>query len=170
MVVVEDGTGKSDAISYAAVAQYKAYCDARGISYAGISDTVIEQSLVKSTDAMVQMYSLRWSGQRLSPEIQALDFPRSMCEIKGRTAAGYAVYVPINAVPNDVINACIILAIESQSAALIPNLEPSVIREKIDVIEVEYDTSALPYTQFRSVDLMLKPYLKDDSGQLRIVR
>ena len=169
-IILEDGTGKSDAVSYASAVQYKTYCDARGISYAGVTDTVIEQSLVKATDAMVQMYSLRWSGFRYLAATQALDFPRSWCEIKGRAVADIPVYVATTVVPNDVINACIILAIESQSASLIPNLDPAVVREKIDVIEVEYDTNALPYTQFRSVDLMLKPYRKDDSGQLRIVR
>lgn len=170
MIIVEDGSGKADAVSYATVAQYKAYCDARGISYSGVADAVIEQSLVKATDAMINMYSLRWNGYRLYPTVQALDFPRSYCEIKGRAVAGFAVYVPITSVPTDVINACIVLAIESQSTTLISNLEPAVTREKIDVIEVEYDINALPYTQYRAVDLMLQPYLSGGGGQLPIVR
>jgi len=168
-IVVEDGTGKADAVSYATVAQYKTYCDARGISYSGVTDAVIEQSLVKATDAMTQMYSSRWSGYRHNPTIQTLDFPRYLCEIKGR-AAMYPVYVETTVVPTDVIHACIVLAIESQSTTLIPNLEPAVIREKIDVIEVEYETNSLPYTQYRAVDLMLQPYLNGGGGQLPIVR
>lgn len=169
-LVVETGEGLANSNSYATVAQYKAYCDARGISYAGVSDTVIEQSLVKSTDAMTQMFTSRWNGFRYYSTTQSLDFPRSWCEILGRSRSGYPVYVDNNVVPNDVINACIMLAIESQSATLVPNLEPAVMREKIDVIEVEYDTTALPYTQYRSVELLLKPYLKDNAGQMRIDR
>lgn len=169
-ITVETGAGLSTANSYATVAQYKTYCDARGISYAGVSDTVIEQALVKATDAMLQMFTSRWSGFRVYPTIQSLDFPRRWCEIIGRSRSGYPVYADSNSVPVEVINACIMLAIESQSNALITNLEPAVVREKIDVIEVEYDTAALPYTQYRAVELLLKPFLKDDAGQLRIAR
>jgi len=169
-ISVEGGTGKSDAVSYATVAQYKSYCDARGISYSGVTDTVIEQSLVKSTDAMTQMFSLRWDGYRVYPLTQALDWPRSYCEIKGRAVAGWPVYVVNTVIPSEVINACIMLAIEVQSAVLVPNLEPTVTREKIDVIEVEYDVNSLQYTEYRDVDLLLAPYLNSESGQLKIVR
>ena len=171
-IVVEDGTGLSNAVSYATVAQYKAYCDARGISYSGVTDAVIEQSLVKSTDAMVQMYRARWKGYR-NTATQALDWPRSMVYLEPfvfGAVGSYPYLVDDATVPTEVINACIKLAIEVQSAELITNLEPAVIREKIDVIEVEYDINALPYTQYRAVDLMLQPFLSGGGGQLPIVR
>jgi len=169
-IIVEDGTGKSDAVSYATVAQYKTYCTARGITYG--TDTVIEQSLVKATDAMTQMYRLRWKGYR-NTATQSLDFPRSMVYLEPFVygAIGSYPYLLSNAVvPTEVMTACIMLAIESVTATLITNLEPATTREKIDVIEVEYDTNALPYTQYRAVDLILKPFLLDSEGQMGIVR
>jgi hypothetical protein len=43
---------------------------------------------------------------------------------------------------------------------LAADLSQAVVREKIDVIEVEYDKNAPAYTQYRSVDMMLAIYLK----------
>lgn len=172
-IIVEDGTAKTNAVSYATVAQYKAYCDARGISYSGVTDAVIEQSLVKSTDAMMQMYRARWKGYRNTAS-QSLDWPRSMVYLEPfvyGAVGSYPYLVASTIVPNEVINACIVLAIESQSKTLIGNLDPAVIRERVEgAVDVEYDINALPYTQYRAADLMLQPYLSGGNGQLPIVR
>ena len=171
-IVVEDGTGKPDSVSYASVAQYKAWCDSRGISYTGTTDIQIENALVKATDAMSQMYRQRWTGYR-NTATQALDWPRTLVYLESYIYTGSdnsLYFIDNNIIPKEVVNSCISLAIYSQTESLVTDIDQRVIREKIDVIEVEYDTNALQYKQYRSVDLMLGPYLKSNEGQLRIVR
>ena len=167
---VEDGTGKSDAVSYATVAQYKAYCDLRGIDYATLSDTQIEQILVKGTDAITAIYQMKWSGYRKT-YTQALDFPRYMCEVKGRSLT--IVYVANNIVPNEVINATILMANDSLVLdSLVPNIERGVVKESIgrNAISVEYDKYSSPLTQYTAVEALLKPYLSASSNQGRVER
>jgi hypothetical protein len=171
-IIVEDGTGEPNAVSYATIAQYKAYCDARGISYLSVSDTTIEQSLVKATDAMVQMYRNRWKGYR-NTATQSLDWPRSFVSLESFVYIGgdsSFYFIENNIVPNEVITACISLALSAQTESLVADIEQRVTREKIDVIEIEYDINSLPYKKYRSVDLMLSPYLQSSLGQMSISR
>jgi hypothetical protein len=88
-LIVEDGTGLSTAESYISVAAFKAYCDARGLTY-GSDDTAIEQALRRATTWIDARYGARFRGFRITIN-QALVFP--MSGLLDR--AGYGVsYVP----------------------------------------------------------------------------
>ena len=86
-LVVEDGTGKADAESFVTVAAFKAYCDARAITYG--TDAAIEALLRKATDYLGQRYGQLLSGFRVRTT-QALDFPRY--EMPRRDLGGWAYY------------------------------------------------------------------------------
>lgn len=73
--LVEDGTGLSASNSYASVAEYKAYCTDRGMSFAGVSDATIQQNLVKSTDYIDQRFGDQFVEEPETAE-QALEWPR----------------------------------------------------------------------------------------------
>lgn len=73
-LVLEDGTGKSDATSYVSVLELKAYWDTFGYDYSGFADdAAIEVELNKAT-RVVDAYH-RWEGRRVDRE-QGLQWPR----------------------------------------------------------------------------------------------
>lgn len=172
-LIVEDGTGKADSESYLSVSDATTYHDARGnTAWSGLgTDALREQALRKATDYLVQVYRMRWGGYR-SNGTQALDFPRALLRmpdysyagLNGYTTIGGNYYYVNDEVPQEVKNACAELALKSISGELAPDLERSVVKEKIDVIEVEYDKNALQYTRYRAIDNMLAPFLNGGSS------
>ena len=73
-MIVEDGTGKSDANSYVSVEFADSYFSARGVSeWVALDQQVKEQLLIKGTDFIDNIY--QWNGKR-EFEAQALRFPR----------------------------------------------------------------------------------------------
>lgn len=73
---VEDGTGLPDAESYQSVAELKAYWDAHGLSYAGKTNTEIEQAARRGTKYLDANYYERLPGNRVNGRDQALEWPR----------------------------------------------------------------------------------------------
>ncbi len=153
MLIVEDGSGKSDAESFISVENASAYHTARGNSaWAALaSDAVREQCLRKATDYMEQVYRSRWQGYRVTEE-QALSWPRSDVYVDG-----YAIASDI--VPAQVANACAELALRASAGDLAPDLDQRIKREKIDVLETEYDSASPQYMRYRAVDNMLAAFL-----------
>ena len=78
-LIVEDGTGRADAESYASVSVADAYHTARGnTAWAALATTALkEAALRKATDYLGQTYGLRWKGYRMTTT-QALDWPREL--------------------------------------------------------------------------------------------
>ena len=73
-MIVEDGTGLTDANSYASVEFADDYFSARGVSeWADLETEVKEQSLIKATDYIDSIF--QWYGKK-EFEHQALRFPR----------------------------------------------------------------------------------------------
>jgi len=165
-LVTEDGTGKSDAESYISVADTTTYFSVRGnTTWAAIAtDALREAYLRNATEYMIQVYRERWEGVRYT-EDQALDWPR-----QGVVRDSWQV--DIDEIPVEVQRACAELALKASTGELAPDLTQGVVREKVDVIEVEYDKSSPQYTRYRSVDAMLKPYLSVTSSGVcvRLVR
>lgn len=74
-LIVEDGTGKPDANSYATLEQAKAFADSRGIELPS-DDEMLTRNLILAAD-FLNSYESRFKGHRsflLNP--QALSFPR----------------------------------------------------------------------------------------------
>lgn len=170
--IVEDGTAKTDAISLCSMEDANDYHAKRGNeAWAQIASGVRQSLLVQATDYLQQVYRMRWKGVRVSAE-QALDFPRNFMEredyeastINGYQMLGGNYYYPSDNVPLEVINACAELAYKANSGELAPDLARATIREKVDVIEVEYDKSQPQYTKYRAIDNALAPYLATGSS------
>ena len=156
-IIVEDGTGLATAETYISVADADTYFSNRGVTdWASLSTAVKEQSLRKSTDDMIGRYRNRWQGVRLS-ETQALDWPR-----QGVVVDSWSV--PSDEVPTEVARACAQLALKANTEVLSPDLEQGKIKEKVDVIEVEYDQYSPQKKRFTAVDNMLAPFLKPGGG------
>lgn len=92
-LVVEDGTGKPDANSYESVAEFSAYCSARGMEItANFTPTAQEQALIKAAEFIDLTKGPRFKGRRLLVT-QALEFPRACLFEKD-------FCTPITGVPN----------------------------------------------------------------------
>lgn len=75
-IVVEDGTGKIDAVAYISVAYANAYHAARGrTDWDALADAACELAIVRATDYIELRFGPRFRGQRRSRE-QALQWPR----------------------------------------------------------------------------------------------
>ncbi|MES2637355.1 MAG: DnaT-like ssDNA-binding protein [Pseudomonadota bacterium] len=163
-LIVEDGTGLSNADAYISVADALAYHDARGnTNWADITATEQEQAIRRATDFMEQLYRLSWKGRRTT-EAQALSWPR----YDVLRDDGYYYYAS-DIVPTEVKNACAELAFKAAGGDLSPDLAQRVIREKIGPLEVEYEKNGVQYTTYRAINNMLAPFLTGLGGAFKKV-
>lgn len=164
-LVVEDGTGLSNAESFISVAAASTRHTALGNAAwaAAANDTVREQALRRATAYMEQAYRRRWLGIRAHEE-QALSWPRAVDVL----VDDYLLDTDI--IPAEVKNACADLALRALAEDLSPDLERAVVREKVGPIETEYDRASPQSKRFRAVDAMLAPYLKANGVCAPLVR
>lgn len=161
-IVVEDGTGRSDAESYITVADADARHAALGnTAWTGV-DAVKESALRQATEYMEGAFRSRWKGTRLY-RAQALSWPRY-----GAIVDGYDIESTV--VPTEVANACADLALKALSDTLAPDLTRGIVREKVGPLETEYDRASPQSTRFRAVDMMLSAYLKGGGANVSLVR
>lgn len=74
-MIVEDGTGLTDADSYVSVVFADNYFSTRGVaSWASLTETQKEQSLIRATDYIDNIF--QWCGKKATAE-QSLRFPRA---------------------------------------------------------------------------------------------
>jgi hypothetical protein len=170
-LIVEDGTGKTDAESYISVADADTYFNNRGnATWAALTSTAKEQALRKATDYMQASYTLRWDGIKVS-STQALDWPRAYVEIKQATG-GYSslpAYYVDNAVPVVVANACAELAVRASAADLLADAGAQVKQEVVGPLSVTYADGARQTTRYELVERMLAPLFKM-GGAVQVVR
>jgi hypothetical protein len=167
--IVEDGTGKADAISLCSVADADSYHSQRGNSdWTQLTCGAKKALLIKATDYIGEAYRLRWQGSRVS-ETQALDWPRAYVS-RADAYSTTEFYYPSDEVPKEVKNACALLALKANSAELAADLTQTVIREKVDVLEVEYDQNSPQYVRYRAVDNLLRPFLTGGPNSMKVQR
>ena len=162
-LVVENGTGLSNAESYVTVAA----TDTRMVNlgntlWATITTAQKEEALRRATAYMGQAFRGRWVGARIN-STQALDWPRN-----GVCVDGYSVLSTI--VPADIANACADLALKAAAGDLNADLSRGVVRRKIGPLETEYDRNSPQSKRYRSIDMALSPYLKGSSAMAMLVR
>ncbi len=160
MFVVEDGTGKSDANSYASVEQYRAYHADRGTDLTGQTDPQIEGWLVQATDYVETRWYGRLKGHPLT-QTQALHFPADGVFIGCYEVTG---------VPSQLVKAVSEYALRAKSGPLAPDptVDPSGLTilgktEKVGPLEESYTFQASispgqarPYP---AADRLMKPLL-----------
>lgn len=137
-LIIEDGTNVGGADAYASVAD----CSAWAVLYYGAAlsgSNADKEAAIRR--AVAYLDGLRWKGARTHGRDQSLAWPRDgVTDCEGLSIAS-------DEIPDEVIFAQHVLArVEFQSpGALSPslNLGAVVKREKVDVIEVEYDTARM---------------------------
>lgn len=142
-MVVEDGTGLSNADSFVSVAYADTYFTTRGVS-AWASLTNKEALLIKATDYIEAVYSESWKGVTLN-DTQSLSFPRIIDDA--------TVY------PDRLLKAVCELALKANSGDLLVDVEQRTIEEKVDVITVKYAEYSDQKTQYSMVYGLISPYL-----------
>ena len=160
-LIVEDGAAKSDAETYASVAQADVYCSARSITaWAALTTAKKEVALRQAGDHMLQNYRSRWMGVRYTIT-QAQDWPRvgvSRADGSG-SYRGLVNYYATSEVPAEVVRACIELAIRASTAPLIKDLGAQIDSVSVDVVTVTYAAGAREQARYEAVDRLLAPFL-----------
>ncbi len=165
-LIVEDGTGLSNAESFCSVADATTYHANRGnAAWAALaSDTVREQLLRKASDYMEQVYREQWNGYR-KLFTQSLSWPRYRVPMQD-ASGGYYLYpafYPSDSVPVLVANACAALALRAATDDLAPDIGRLKSRVKIGPIETDYVPGS-SHTRYRAIDNMLLPFLNGYGG------
>lgn len=173
-LIVENGTGLSNAESYASVAEADTRLANFGFTaWAGLDQTAKETALRLATDFMVNSYRTRWKGYRVNTT-QALDWPRSYVERPDAQTSQYggASYYDSASVPAEIKAACIDLAYKTtQGVELAPDLEQAQKRVKVGPLEVEYDTNGNQATIYRAIESKLRPFFGTGGGAMtRLIR
>jgi len=173
-LITEDGTGLINSESYVSVTDCATYFSNRGITnWATITTAQQEQALRRATDYMTQAYRSKWKGRRVLIT-QALDWPRVGVVLddfggsQGQNNFGsYGLFqVLYTIVPIPVVNACCELAFRAAAGELAPDLDRETVSETVGSIKTEYRPGAVEHIRYRSIDLMLKPYLVGSGAQL----
>lgn len=141
--VVEDGTGLSDATSYASIEYANEYADtffseAEHIIWDSLTENQKKRFLNRSTAYIDRSFVFPYT--KLDDD-QALMFPRQTLEV-----------------PNALLQAvCLVSIREAQGVDLEPDLARGgkVIRERVDVLETVYSEGASPYTVFTQIENLL---------------
>lgn len=164
-IIVETGTGRSDAESYASVADADAYHAAMGnASWPVATETSREAALRKATAYVEAAYT--WRGVRATVD-QALSWPRGDVMVDG-------IGVPVDEVPAKLRNAVCELALKSLTAELMPDVSPDVVTaEAVGPISTSYGQPRNGgLTRFSFVDAMLRDLTLAGGagGAVRVVR
>lgn len=162
-IVVEDGTGKSNAQSYCDYAFYHAFVTEMGLQHSH-SEEQTEPALVTASKRWID-WQHEFAGEKLT-ETQALEFPRDNdigLPIKIKQAAAYGAWLHLN-------NALLVNTTTLSTTGDIISQ-----RKKLDVLETEVtyaEGSAQTYSRVLPADLenLLRPYLKSNAQFGRAVR
>lgn len=168
-LIVEDGTGKPDANTYADVATVRAYAAARGVNLPA-DDLAVETSIIQAMD-FLEAQRARYKGSKTLPGTQALQWPRQCVTIDNYD-------VPSNVLPKELISALAQCVMEiSAGGDLQANTTGQVVKsERVDVLETTYMTSdemgagASLTPQYKKVENLLLPLYTVGCGVLRTVR
>ena len=160
-MIVEDGTGKTDANSYVDVTFADDYFSARGVTaWSTLTTTVKEQLLIKATDFIDNIF--QWNGKKQF-DTQALRFPRvNIKDYEG---------LDITGVPVCLKQAVCDAAMLSNSGELFQTSEANgdVVSEKIGELSFTYAKSSketvTSSTLYDSINTKLRGLFWDGSKQ-----
>ncbi|MDV6347474.1 DnaT-like ssDNA-binding protein [Nitrosomonas sp. Is35] len=153
-IVVEDGTGKSNAQSYLSLADVDSYFAARGIAAWTGANSAKEAALIAATEYI----DIRWGdllkGSLEFPDTQALLFPRlNIYDNEDRALTG---------IPQRLERATAEYALISLSQSLMPN--PTIESSGKIVTEESEETGPIKETKkYQSGYLTKRPYPKADA-------
>lgn len=137
-------------MNYGSVSGFKAYCDARGVSYAGKTDDEITQALVRASSYIDGAYRASFPGYKTGRREQVLEWPRT------NATDGAANSLPSDEVPVEIENATYEGAIRELASpgSLAPDVEAGgggIKREKVGPIETEYFSNGSTTATFTAI-------------------
>lgn len=156
----ETGSGVAGADTYVTLAEARAYAAKRGLSFPASpdGDAAGEAALVNACD---YLETLDWRGTKTEGD-GPLAWPRTDVVLDDGTE------IAADEIPQKLKDAQCQLAVEAAAGT---DLQPSgtgqeVIREKVDVLEVEYapGSGGTVTPQFNKAMAMLAPYLESGGG------
>lgn len=144
--------------NYGTVSGYKTWANARGVSYAGVTDDQIGDSLVRSSEYLDATYLDAWPGIKTDGRTQVRQWPRAWV----MDASGYAV--DAQTVPQEIEYATYEGAkLEiTTTGALTPTIKAGggvIRRVKAGATEVEYATNGMTTSVFQAIDVALAPLI-----------
>mgnify|MGYP006290185843 FL=1 len=166
-LIVENGTGKSDAESYISVADADTYVtNYRGATHAWLSlDNTTKEVLLRRAALYLDTHYLnRWKGHATTSS-QRLQWPR----IDAVTASGW--YLDYDSIPEVLGYAQVEAAIRFNEDS--ENVQPDLTRggkvksEKVDVIAITYMDGAPARTVYTQVEEWLKDLIIESGRMVR---
>lgn len=162
-LIVEDGTGKPDANTYAGADFVIAYAQARGVTV----DAGEAEKLILDAMDYIESFRRRWKGERNTRE-QGLTWPRHDAVVDG-------FVIPSDVIPKELQSAVAAAVVEQVNGfELQPSADQWAVRvEKVDVITVQYaaggggqsaSANAPMKPTFPKIDALLNPLLIGDGG------
>lgn len=154
--------GGASSDSYVTLAEWQAYWDARGIDLTQHGhDASHEANLRRAADVLDATY--QWVGLK-QYKVQARGWPRVWTPL----IDGYAI--DPDTIPQAIKNAQMELAyLIHEGADPFATYDGAVKREKVDVIEVEYQ-GGKGRPMYTGIDRILRDYVKAGAGQIAMVR
>ena len=170
-LVVEDGTGKTTANSYATKLEADNYFTTRGnLTWIG-TDEIKESALIRATDYIEARFSQRFKGRLEFPDNpQALSFPRlDLFDREGRSVLG---------VPTKLKSATIEYALKALTENLFleptideTGLTPTLIRSKVgpieDEIEYAHGDTQKTIKPFPMADRLISQFITASGSSIR---
>lgn len=150
-LIIEDGSGYSNAQSYVSTSDLIAYSTLYGLTTPSNPEVAIMHAMRYLEGAFFD----RWVGYKKTEE-QALSWPRAYAARRD----GWAVSE--SEIPKDVKDAVCVLAIKyGTSSDLLPDMTAAnrTKKEQIGPIMVQYADNALAYTVYRDVEFILTSLL-----------
>ena len=160
-LTIEDGSIVAGANSYISVQDARDYALARGLTLP-VDDTEVEHLVVRAFD---YLQSLVYKGSKVEP-YHVAEFPRNDLYVQG-------ILFPNDSIPHNLITAQCDLTFQANSVDLLPTGDGrEVVREKVDVVEVEYSAkgSAVSKPVFTKAASLLKDLLALGAGQALTLR
>lgn len=166
-LIVEDGTGKTDANSYVTADYADAYHAAKGnADWAAATTDAKEQALIRASAFLTNAYV--WQGQKVNRRAQALAWPRYGMSDK----EGWPV-LP-QEMPHEVLDACCEIALRELTEP--GTMNPDVVeaekarRLKAGSVEIEYANFQVSPQASRPTLLIVNdliwPFLQSGSGNI----
>ena len=126
-LVIEDGSVVSGANSYVTLAEFKAWADARDITY-NADDNALEAQILRAMDYLERLFFI---GNKAN-ENQSLQWPRTEALIDG-------YYADATEIPKEVKTALYeATVVEAAGYSELENQSRKTLREKVGDIEVQY--------------------------------
>lgn len=169
-LIVEDGTGKSDANAIASLVVFKKYFDDRGVSYSAYTDDMLNGAIVRASAFLANAYL--WQGIKVNQRAQTMPFPRTGVFDR----EGWSILQ--NEIPREIIAACCELALVEAATpgALNPTvvLADKVTSEQIGPIRMEYANALSGAESSRPtltiVSDLISQFLDTGTGEFTLLR